>query len=215
MTSTTDQLLSKYHSLFEKATTHKLTKELCLGNLADRTLFIYLAQDLQFFEEGLRLICKITSLAPTTHSLIVLAQKIGFFASDENSYFRDVLKLLTPTVGEPEADRWQHNRLPQVEEYVGQLVGMTQDTSLSYAQLITYLWCAEIVYWQWAHNLPKAPKLQPKHQTWIDLHDGDHFHSWCEFLKAEVDRYPLEEVEKTFEKFLKLEYGFFEACYTA
>lgn len=215
MTSTTDQLLSKYHALFEKATTHALTKELCLGTLADRTLFIYLAQDLQFFEEGLRLICKIASLAPRAHSLIVLAQKIGFFASDENGYFRDTLKLLTPTVGEKDAEHWQHHRLNQVEIYVGQLVSMTRETSFTYAQLITYLWCAEIVYWQWAHHLPKAPQLQPKHQTWIDLHDGTHFQTWCEFLKAEVDQFPLEEVEQTFANFLQLEYDFFQACYTA
>ncbi|GAV54415.1 hypothetical protein ZYGR_0AL01470 [Zygosaccharomyces rouxii] len=214
MKTTTDGLLAKYADLFEKATTHQLTKELCQGTLADRRLFIYLAQDLQFFEEGLRLMCKIASLAPAPESLLTLARKIGFFASDENGYFRDALKLLEPQVDES-STHWVSNRLPQVESYVGQLIAMTRDQKWQYAQLITYLWCAEIVYWQWAHYLPRSSNLHWKHQTWIDLHDGQHFQEWCDFLRDEVNQFPLEEVESTFEKFLKLEYGFFESCYNA
>lgn len=212
--TTTDSLLAKYADLFQKTTTHQLTKELCQGTLADRTLFIYLAQDLQFFEEGLRLMCKISSLAPAPESLLVLARKIGFFASDENGYFRDALKLLEPQVDETSM-HWLKNRLPQVESYVGQLISMTRESNWKYPQLITYLWCAEIVYWKWAHHLPKSSNLHWKYQTWIDLHDGQHFQEWCDFLRDEVNQFPLKEVEPTFEKFLKLEYEFFESCYNA
>lgn len=214
MTTTTEGLLTKYASLFEKATTHRLTKELCQGTLPDRVLFVYLAQDLQFFEEGLRLMCKIASLAPASQSLITLAKKIGFFASDENSYFQDTLKLLKPKMDE-DSIRWMNHRIPKVESYVRELVAMTREHNWQYTQLITYLWCAEIVYWQWAHHLPRSSNLHWKHQTWIDLHDGQHFEEWCDFLRDEVNRFPLREVESTFEKILKLEYDFFEGCYNA
>lgn len=98
MVSTTDALLSKYDKEFKKATEHPLTKELCQGTLKDATLYAYLAQDLQFFEQGLRLLCKLTALAPTAESLITLAKKIGFFANSENNYFQDALELLAPSI---------------------------------------------------------------------------------------------------------------------
>lgn len=215
MTTTSDALLVKYGQLFKRATTHPLTEKLCQGTLENRTLFIYLAQDLQFFEEGLRLICKISSLAPTSHTLVTLAQKVGFFASAENTYFRDALELLQSSVDRKDSTYYLENRLPQVGSYVDQLIAMTREPSYQYSQLITYLWCAEMVYWQWAHNLPRASNLHWKYQTWIDLHDGKHFEEWCNFLRDEVDRYSLAQVESTFEKFLRLEHDFFESCYKA
>lgn len=215
MVSTTDALLAKYSDLFKKATEHQLTKELCQGTLKDSILYTYLAQDVQFFESGLKLMCKITSLSPTTHSLITLAKKIGFFANDENTYFQDALSLLAPSVEESKRDLLKKTQIGKIKDYVGYLEEMTDDTKLTYAELITYLWCAEEVYWKWAHDLPRASKLHWKYQTWIDLHDGEHFKVWCEFLKKEVDNYPVEKVEKMFEKILISEYEFFETSYNA
>lgn len=215
MVTTTDSLLAKYQETFQKATEHQLTRELCLGTLQDAKLYTYLAQDLQFFETGLRLICKVTSLAPSVDSLIVLAKKIGFFANDENTYFRDALDLLKPAVDGSRREFLASEQIGSIRNYVGFLVEMTRDQNYSYAQLVTYLWCAEEVYWKWAHDLPRAGNLHWKYQTWIDLHDGEHFQVWCEFLRNEVNRYSLEEVESVFQKTLQLEFEFFEECYNA
>lgn len=215
MVTTTEALLAKYQNTFKEATEHQLTKELCLGTLKDSTLYTYLAQDLQFFETGLRLICKVTSLAPTNDSLITLAKKVGFFASDENSYFHDALELLEPSVDAARREFLLKEQIGSIKNYVGFLIEMTNDTSYTYAQLVTYLWCAEEVYWKWAHDLPRAKGLHWKYQTWIDLHDGEHFQVWCEFLRKEVDRYSLEEVESVFHKTLQLEVEFFNESYNA
>ncbi|QLQ82558.1 hypothetical protein HG537_0H03210 [Torulaspora globosa] len=215
MMSTTDCLLVKYQDVFKKATEHELTKELCQGTLKDSILYTYLAQDLQFFETGLKLICKVTSLAPSVDSLITLAKKIGFFANDENTYFHDALELLKPAVEESRREFLGKEQIGSIKKYVGFLAEMTEDASYTYGQLVTYLWCAEEVYWKWAHDLPRAENLHWKYQTWIDLHDGEHFQVWCEFLKNEVDKYSLEEVETVFQKTLQLEYEFFEECYNA
>ncbi|CAI4056620.1 hypothetical protein SKDZ_03G0830 [Saccharomyces kudriavzevii ZP591] len=215
MSSTTDKLIQKHASLFKKATEHKFTNELCSGTLKDRSLYIYLTQDLLFFETSLRLICKTTSLAPTTHALITLAKKIGFFSNDENSYFHDCLELLAPSLTEAERAKFDHKAIPAVDTFLKLIEDLTKDNSVSWASLITDLWISEEAYWTWARDTPRAPGLHWKYQKWIDLHDGEHFQTWCEFLKAEVDKFSVEEVEGIFVKVLQLEVDFFDSCYNA
>ena len=139
MTTTTQKLLTKYQDIYKKATEHNLTNELCQGTLSDRTLYAYLAQDVQFFETGLKLICKITSMAPETDSLITLAKKIGFFANDENTYFRDCLELLAPSLSTEDREKFDNKLIPGVDSYVQYLEELTND-DFTYAELITYLW---------------------------------------------------------------------------
>ncbi|CAB4254681.1 similar to Saccharomyces cerevisiae YCR020C PET18 Protein of unknown function, has weak similarity to proteins involved in thiamin metabolism [Maudiozyma barnettii] len=214
--STTQALLSKYASLYKETTQHQLTNELCQGTLNDRTLYVYLAQDLIFFETSLRLICKATSLAPESSSLLTLAKKIGFFANDENTYFRDCLKYLEPAVpSENERQKFLGIMLPGVDKYIKFINESVVDTSMTYAQYITIIWACEQIYLSWAHDSPKKENLHWKYQTWIDLHDGEHFISWCDFLEAEVNKFSIEEVEKQFTTVLQHEYNFFDNCYKA
>ena len=80
---------------------------------------------------------------------------------------------------------------------------------------ICHMWCAEYVYWKWAHDLPRAENLDWKHQEWIRLHDGDHFEEWCGFLESQLNQYPFEKVNEIFKQTLHLEKDFFDACYEA
>lgn len=209
--STSNSLLEAHRALFEKATSHKLTQQLCAGTLPDRTLYVYLAQDLQFFQSGLRLLTKTTSVAPDTNSLLILAKKIGFFANDENSYFHECLAHIADALPAADQARFRESRLPQVDRYV-QLLERTAKSETSYAKLITFVYCMELVYLQWPKNCTVAAGLHWKYQTWIDLHAGDHFETWCEFLQQEVDKCDYAEVSDTFAQVLQLELEFFEAC---
>ncbi|SMN19395.1 similar to Saccharomyces cerevisiae YCR020C PET18 Protein of unknown function, has weak similarity to proteins involved in thiamin metabolism [Maudiozyma saulgeensis] len=214
--TTTHALLAKYSPLYKETTQHQLTNKLCQGTLNDRTLYIYLAQDLMFFESSLRLICKATSLAPESDSLLTLAKKIGFFANDENTYFRDCLKEVEAAVpSSEERHKFLKEMLPGVNEYIKFIEESVADTSLTYAQYITIIWACEQIYLSWAHESPKKKDLHWKHQTWIDLHDGEHFISWCDFLEAEVNKFSIEQVEKQFTAVLQHEFNFFDNCYKA
>lgn len=215
MLSTTAQLLAKYRKEFERASNHALTQKLCNGSLTDRTLYIYLLQDRTFFEMGLKLICKIASMTPEVEALITLAKKIGFFASDENDYFHKCLSFLEKSLGDRQLQKLTDITISGVEQYVNFLVEMTKSNEYSYAYLITYLWVAEECYSVWAHNTPKAKHLHWKHQTWIDLHDGDHFIVWCEFLRNEVNNFSINDVEDSFLRTVNAEYIFFESCNNA
>ncbi|CAG62091.1 uncharacterized protein GVI51_L07777 [Nakaseomyces glabratus] len=214
--STSQILLDKYADLYKRTVTHPLPKELCEGTLQDRALYIYLTQDLEFFETGLRLICRVTSMCPEVPSLITLAKKIGFFASDENDYFRKCLSFLESELDKDTVKEIKDKKIiPGVDAYIDYLVELTKDQRYDYPALISYLWCAEQCYLDWAHGLPKKEGLHWKHQTWIDLHDGEHFITWCEFLRAEVDKFSVRQVEEVFAKTLQHEFNFFDSCYKA
>ncbi|SCU99121.1 LADA_0H17678g1_1 [Lachancea dasiensis] len=210
--SVSQQLIDTHRALFEKATHHKLTQELCAGTLPDRKLYIYLAQDLQFFQSGMRLLTKTTSLAPDNDSLLTLARKIGFFANDENDYFYECLEKTSGSLDKSDQVRFKTTQLPQVDKYIAYLEKCAKDED-SYAKLITFVYCMELVYLEWPRYFPIASNLHWKYQKWIDLHAGEHFETWCDFLRAEVDKCSFKEVSETFENVLKLEYEFFEACY--
>ncbi|CAI4927278.1 CRE_HP_G0021000.mRNA.1.CDS.1 [Saccharomyces cerevisiae] len=65
-------------ALLEKTTEHKFAKELCAGTLKDRSLYTPFITRSVLFETSLRLICKTTSLSPTTR-FNNLSKKIVFF----------------------------------------------------------------------------------------------------------------------------------------
>ncbi|SCV04986.1 LANO_0G15984g1_1 [Lachancea nothofagi CBS 11611] len=210
--SVSQKLIENHKVIFDKAVHHKLAGDLCAGTLPDKKLYIYLAQDLQFFQSGMRLLTKTTSLAPDNHSLLTLAKKIGFFANDENNYFYDCLAEVSDSLSPSDQDYFKNNQLPQVKKYIKYLERSAKDET-SYAKLITFVYCMELVYVEWPKYFPHAANLHWKHQTWIDLHAGEHFETWCDFLRDEVDKCDYEEVSETFRMVLELEFEFFEACY--
>ncbi|QLG70789.1 hypothetical protein HG535_0A07310 [Zygotorulaspora mrakii] len=216
MVSTTDSLVLKYKDLFRKTTQHPLTNELCLGTLPDRILYVYLAQDLQFFESGLRGMCNAASMTPDTNSLLTLSKQIGHFANAENDYFHECLSEIKSSVTDEEQKYYSTQYLPEVKVYMDFLIEKRSDRKkYAYPQLVAAMWIAELVYWTWAHDSPRAKGLHWKYQTWIDLHDGEKFETWLRFLKEEVDKLKAADIEDMFKKTLELEYDFFQSCYTA
>ncbi|SCU91601.1 LAMI_0E06546g1_1 [Lachancea mirantina] len=210
--SVSQRLVETHQRLFKEATEHALTKQWCDGTLDDKTIYVYLAQDLQFFQHGLRMTCKMTSLAPDEHSLVTLAKKIGFFANDENNYFQKCLSLLAGGLDSKAAEHYKTSQIPAVQKYIALLDRLVAQ-DYSYAKLVTVCYCMELVYIQWPKANPVNDDLHWKYQTWIDLHAGEHFETWCQFLQEEVDKCDFDEVSEIFGEVLQHEYEFFDSCY--
>lgn len=209
----TASLLEKHLALFHQSISHPLTAELCLGTLSDRTLWVYLDQDLKFFQLGLNVMGKALALCDDAGSAIRLGKQIGFVLHDENDYFHRVL-------GELEAAGTKgpsQLMLPKVKEYLEYLRYLTFDCE-SYLELVTFLWVMEKVYVEWPlyNKAATSRTLAYKHQMWIDLHAGADFEGWVAFLEAEVDRVAPSnpsECEQAFTKAVELETAFFDECY--
>jgi thiaminase len=224
-----DDLLEKYKERYQKAITHALTKELCEGTLPDFKLFTYLTQDLKFFQLGMNVFGKTLAYCDNTDSAIILSKQIGFIANDENDYFDNCLTQLKET-SKPELE--QHcckmllgpdsPVLPLVEKYLQYLKHLAHE-SLSYVEIITFMYLMEQVYLGWAdfHILKGNVRedLPYKYKEWIILHSGDKFTSWVEFLKREVNRAVVSQddrslCEEAFLMALNLEIAFFDSCYS-
>ncbi|QEU60118.1 Pet18 [Kluyveromyces lactis] len=207
--STTERLINANRDLLQSVTNHILPKELCNGTLSDDVLYIYCAQDKKFFILALRLLAFYSSRAPSEEALLRLCKQVGFLAGEENDYFDQCLQL---TERDP-LKRFKTQVLPKVQKYLDFLEKMP--ASVDYGQWVTHMWCAEYVYWKWAHHLPRSDKLEWKHKEWIKLHDGDHFEEWCNFLAGEVDKLQYEDVSRIFVTTLELEKDFFDSCLEA
>lgn len=222
-----DKLLEKHSDLFNKSITHPLTYELCAGTLADYRLYTYLTQDLKFFQIGLNLIGKTLSLCDNPQAAITLGKQIGFLSNDENDYFFKALSEIEDTNRE-EIEKHASKMLgddpitlSEVNNYINLLKYLTYE-STSYIELITFTYVMEKVYLGWAqYNIDRdlIPQgLGYKYQEWINLHSGEAFTKWVEFLKGEVERVVKtkedeELCEKTFVLSVEQEIAFFEDCY--
>lgn len=224
-----DYLLEKHKGTYQRAITHPLTNELCEGTLPDFKLFTYLTQDLKFFQLGMNVLGKTLAYCDNTDSAITLSKQIGFIANDENDYFDNCLTQLEET---SKNELEQHCSkmllgsnspvLPLVEEYLQFLKYLAYE-SLSYVEIITFMYLMEQVYLGWAefHHLKGDVRedLSYRYKEWIALHSGNKFTSWVEFLKEEVNRAVVtqddrSQCEKAFLTALNLEISFFDSCYS-
>lgn len=217
------ELVHKHRDLITQSFTHPLTNELCLGTLPDRTLFVYLTQDLKFFQRGMNVFGRTLALCDDADAAIVLAKQIGFIANDENDYFTECLRQIEPAAKTVPHMVRTNLVLPKVQQYLNLLDHLAL-RSESYVELITFMYVMEYVYLGWAnHNLDAGvvqPLLAYKHREWVDLHSGPKFAPWVQFLQHEVERVTayalaaqLQVFEETFVKALTLEIDFFEECY--
>lgn len=228
MISIVNYLLEKYKEDFNESITHELTNELCSGTLPDYKLYTYLVQDLKFFQIGMQIFGKTLAYCDDPTSSNIIAKQIGFVANEENDYFNNCLLHLEETNREELEKKCKEMlardrspTLPAVKNYLEYLKFVIYDAT-SYVEIITFVYVMEQVYLGWAdyqfrRNRVKAD-LEFKHRGWIELHSGDKFTSWVAFLRNEVDRvvksdWDKKRCEETFIKTLRLETGFWNACY--
>lgn len=213
--STSETLMAKYKDLIYRTATHPLPQELCTGKLPGRVLFIYLAQDLQFFQAALRLSCRATSLAPN-ECLIKRAQHIGMFAHDEHPFFHECEKLLAKDVNTEERTFYTQHELNGTHQFIMYMQRMLSSEHTSYAQFVAFGFASELIYLLWPQlNKRSYVNLDWMSRRWIELHEGPEFEDWCEFFKQEFDKCQCHEVEQVFADVLKMEFDFFECCYNA
>ncbi|CAH2350169.1 protein Pet18p [[Candida] railenensis] len=217
-------LASKYEGLIRESVSHPLTDELCKGELPDYKLFVYLNQDLKFFQRGMNVFGKTLAYCDDAKSSITLGKQIGFVSNDENEYFEKCLREIELHAKEKVPKMASSNVvLPKVQEYLDLLDFLTYKSE-SYLELVTFMYVMEFVYLGWAeYNICLGNvkgDLEYKYNEWIVLHSGPDFSNWVEFLKNEVERVTanateeeLKLCERTFVRALKLEIDFFEECY--
>ena len=198
-----------------EAVDHRFVRELFAGTVDDAVMRDYLVQDYQFFESFLSMLGACVAHADELDAKLWFARQLGMLAADEDTYFVDSFAEL----GVP-PDGYLDPELTAPTAGFRHLMGESV-ASASYPQLLIVLVVAEWLYLDWAESQEARPSRQV-HRGWIDLHRGDAFHGWVQFLVDELERvFPTDDdqgsdaetLSRTWHQAVDLERAFFDNVY--
>lgn len=207
------QFLTETQELWQASIQHRFIDELFNDTLDPKVFCRYLIQDYQFFEAFICMLGSCVARADSMKAKIRFSQQLGFLASDEDSYFLKAFGQF----GVPEADYSQPELDATTRQFQELMYSVSRDGS--YAELLVMLVIAEGLYLDWGSLQRELPE-NDLYRGWIDLHRGNSFKQWVNFLAGELERQLLdgEQVQTLlplWRKALQLEYDFFELGYKA
>lgn len=164
-----------------EAVDHRFVRELFAGSIDDDAMRAYLVQDYQFFESFLSMLGACVAHADELEPKLRFARQLGMLAADEDTYFVDSFAEL----GVSPNDYLDPELAAPTKGFQDLMDGSV--TSASYPQLLIVLVVAEWLYLDWAESRDALPPRQV-HRGWIDLHRGDAFRAWVQFLVDELER---------------------------
>lgn len=208
-------LMSSTSRQWAAAVDHRFVRELFAGSIDDAVMRDYLVQDYQFFESFLSMLGACVAHADELEANLQFARQLGMLVADEDTYFVDSFAEL----GIDPAD-YLH---PELTAPTVGFRDLMDDSvaSASYPQLLVVLVVAEWLYLDWAESGEEMPQRQV-HRGWIDLHRGEAFHGWVQFLVDELERvFPEEEdqsseaenLNRIWRRAVDLECAFFDNVY--
>lgn len=204
---------SRVSPFWNAAVEHRFVAELADGTLADTVLADYLVQDYQFVDDFVRLLGQCVASADDMEPRMRFARQLGFIATSEDDYFHDAFAVLGVPRREQRDPAWKPATTAFAEIMREALA------TRSYAHALTVLVVAEGLYLDWAERASKhGTRLpeRPEHRRWFELHRGEDFIAWVEFLGAELDRVGSaddSELAELFARAVRCELDFFDDAY--
>ncbi len=200
---------------WNSATNHAFTTELADNSLCLDKMRLYLAQDYSFIDNFVRLASCSIYHAPTLNDRLPLAHFLGIIAGPENTYFQRSFEVLNV------AKEQRENPILLKATSDFQALMIKAATSGEYANMIAVLCVAEWIYLSWAEQVIDSIESLPFYfSEWISLHRGEYFESVVEHLRSQLDTAfnnadakEQETIKDYFEKTVRLEKQFFDACY--
>lgn len=207
------KLLQSAQEDWEQAVQSRFVKELFAGTLDDDVLARYLVQDYQFFDAFISMIGASVAYADKIGPKLRYSAQLGMLADDEDSYFQDSFKEL----GVPQSEQ-ENPELTDTTAAFNAAMNKATD-SQDYAHLLVVLVIAEWIYLDWG-ELDLGQPERSVHYGWVDLHKGDDFRGWVQYLVDELERvFPADDAEaaqhltEVWQEVVGYERDFFEVCY--
>lgn len=202
---------------WDAAVGHRFVAELFAGTVEDSVMKKYLVQDYQFFESFLSMLGACVAHADDIAPKLRFSRQLGFLEADENSYFlRAFAEVGVPAV-EYEA--------PVLTDPTARFRNIMDEavTSASYPNLLVVLVIAEWLYLDWGEREDPMPRRHV-HTGWIDLHRGEDFRAWVQFLVDELERaFPIgddaeslanrDRLTQLWQRTVGVELAFFDEAY--
>lgn len=204
-------LSARRSEAWTKAINHRFVNELFTGQLGDTQLAHYIIQDNQFFVPFLELLGEALVHADTMEAKLVFGRQLGMICSEESGWFEATFDEL----GVSQTDR-AHPHLSEPTRSFENLMHKAVNTH-HYPTVLVLLVVAEGLYLDWASRTD-APEpganLPNKFLGWVDLHRGDEFRTWVQFLVDELERASdqadIAELTRFWDTAVDLELAFFD-----
>lgn len=166
---------------WDAAVGHRFVTELFAGTLDDSVMKKYLIQDYQFFESFLSMLGACVAHADGIGPKLRFSKQLGILEADENYYFLRAFAEVGVSAGEYE--------VPKLSDPTARFRTIMDEAvaSASYPDLLVVLVIAEWLYLDWGEREDPMPRRHV-HTGWIDLHRGEDFHAWVQFLVDELER---------------------------
>lgn len=208
-----DALRTAAEADWAAAVDHRFIRELFAGTVDEAVLRTYVEQDYTFFTDFVALLGGCVATAPKPESKIRYAAQLGMLAADEDTYFTRALEA----VGGENLQRRQNAWKQPTRDFNRLMHDAAQ--SQNYAQMLTVLLVAEWLYLDWGERTDLGEPDSWLHLDWIELHRGDDFRSWSQFLLDELEEvWPADKPEQgrltnLFCECVAVERAFFDAAY--
>lgn len=204
-------LLSSTETTWNAAVGHRFVQELFAGTLDDTVLAHYLVQDYQFFDAFISMLGACIAHSDSLDAKLRFAQQLGFLAADEDGYFVQAFREL----GVKPETYLNPSLHPVTREFRDLMYSAVE--SADYAQLLVMLVIAEGLYLDWG-SLNLLTPDRYVHREWIDLHRGDAFADWAQFLVDELNRVcdagaDVAALGERWTRAVELELAFFDLGY--
>ncbi|GAA1157013.1 TenA family protein [Nesterenkonia sandarakina] len=200
---------------WDASVNHRFVDELFDGTLSDEVLARYLVQDYQFFDAFIAMLGACVATTDSKPARLRFAAQLGMLAADEDGYFQQSFAEL----GVPDSDVVSPDLAAPTEEFIAQMWEVAR--SRDYADLLVVLVIAEWLYLDWGQRDLPLPEAS-KHRGWIDLHRGEDFRAWTQFLIDELNRVapPLASddgarLSARWKRIVAIERAFFDAAYAS
>lgn len=208
----TDRLVAAAAPHWERATTHRFTRELADDVLPAEAWRHYLIQDYAFVGTLTGLVGFAVGRAPTMVEKTRFAGFLSVLTGAEDAFFKRAFEV----AGVP-ASEWSGAENSAVTRAFETLFADAREGA--YADVLAALLPVEWVYLTWATaETGKTPRAA--YEEWILLHNDDGFRDFVMFMKAELDRVAESldgaaryRVERLFRRACELEVMFFDHCY--
>ena len=201
---------------WSEAASHRFTRELAAGTLADEVMRRYLVQDYVFLDSFVRLTASAIVKAPSLADRVPLGRFLGAVTGEENTYFQRAFDAL----GVPAEDRVRPVLRGPTQGFHELMAGAIAATG--YPETLTPLVVFEWLYNAWASALAERRPERFYHREWIALHANPAFDSFVAWLRAQLDRdgptlapERQDRIAAAFRRTVALEQAFFDDAYAA
>lgn len=202
---------------WDAAVGHRFVTELFAGTIDESVMKKYLIQDYQFFESFLSMLGACVAHADDIGPKLRFSKQLGMLEADENTYFLRAFAEVGVSAGEYEA--------PKLSESTARFRTIMDEAtaSASYSDLLVVLVIAEWLYLDWGECEDPMPRRHV-HTGWIDLHRGEDFRTWVQFLVDELERvFPTgdeaesaaaqDRLARLWQRTVDVELAFFDEAY--